>query len=169
MTPEQIDQGGPEPPARALTPSERKVLAIWSRPEYYGSTDVECIEAAQVSKDTYYRIKRDPELRARRDELLQRMLEDGLRPAFAAMTATAMMEGREGFQDRRLLMEMAGEYTPKQTLNADLTHHKPAAEVPEPANYGQWLQARMAGAFGQTGGNGKHNDNRIPEEAPDAV
>jgi len=50
-------------------------------------------------------------------------------------------------------------FTDKQEVSADVTTRKAAAEVPEPASYAEWLQARLAGTFGSTSGNG--NGNRL--------
>ena len=161
--------------ARALSASERKILRVWADPAYYASTDTECIKAAGVGRATYYKAKQTPALEGERQRICREMLVQGLRGAYGAMIETAGSPGREGFQDRRLLMEMAGEYTPRQAVSADVTHHKPAAPIPAPETCEDWqLQTaaraakRLDRTFGNTGGSGG-NGNRIPEEAPDAV
>ena len=58
-------------------------------------------------------------------------------------------------------------FTDKQVVDATVAQKTPRAEVPEPKNYAEWLQARMAGTFGSTGGNGSNghgNGNRVAEE-----
>jgi len=166
---DHADQIELDPPARALTPSERKILKVWADPAFYGETDQACIEAAGVARDTYFKAKQNPELQGERQRICHAMLQHSLRGAYGAMAATAALPGREGFQDRRLLMEMAGEYTPKKQLEADVRTSKAPAEVPEPTNYAEWKAAkRMDRAFPTTGGNGSNgNGNRVTKALAD--
>ena len=91
-------------------------MAVWANPEHWAATDEEIIGEAGVSRSTYYKAKQDPVLLEEWHKLCREILGDRLLSIYQASIQTACVVGRDGFQDRKLLLEMAGEYTPRKEL-----------------------------------------------------
>lgn len=103
----------------SLTRAERAVLRVLIDPTYHEATNAEKIQAAGVSEAQFYRIVRKPQFREQEKAAFFDLIQTRLGPIIEAAMKTASMEGRDGFNDRKMLLEMGGMYTPKSGL--DLT------------------------------------------------
>jgi hypothetical protein len=98
-----------------LATAERRLLALLVDPKNLGRTATELADAAGIHRATYYRLLRNPEFSRKRNEVLLQAIRD-VSPALKALVNTAAIEGKEGAADRRLLLEVAGIYRPRMTV-----------------------------------------------------
>jgi hypothetical protein len=98
-----------------LATAERKVLALLVDPKNLGRTAVELCDAAGIGRTTYYKLLKNPEFNRKRNEVLLAAIRD-VSPVLKALVNTAKIEGKEGAADRRLLLEVAGIYRPRMTV-----------------------------------------------------
>ena len=104
------------PPAVGeLATAEKKLLAVLADPRNLGKTAVELSDAAGIARSTYFRLLANPEFNRKRNEVILGVLRD-ISPALKALMKTAEIEGREGAQDRKLLLEIVGIYRPRLTV-----------------------------------------------------
>lgn len=101
----------------SLTRAERALLAILTNPEYFKADDKAKYTAAGISESRYYQLMRKPEFKQALVDMFRDMLQGDIGPIIAAAktTATTCLD-RDGHQDRKMLLEMAGVYTPKQEV-----------------------------------------------------
>lgn len=101
---------------RILTKTQLKVLGVLLDPKYYNATGTEKRKAAGCSIYQYHKIMRDPTF----NDLVTKCLLSMVHMESGAILQTAIdsakIMGREGFPDRRMLMEMLNFYKPKQQV-----------------------------------------------------
>lgn len=85
-----------------------------------GATDTEIIGFAHVSRDTFYRYAKDPVFARRRRDLILRAICNQVGPVLKATVESALVLGRDGAADRKLLWEATGFLTPGAKLQVDL-------------------------------------------------
>ena len=89
-------------------PSEIKLTAVLMDPAKAKLTGVEKAELAGISERTYRRLMADPEfVQSVRDQFLSRVFEQ-VAPIVDAAERVAVVPTKDGFNDRRMLLEMAG-------------------------------------------------------------
>ena len=82
-------------------------------PESLKLTNIELARRAGISEKRFYTLMGDPMYRAWVNEQRQRTLNRYVDQILTASVKTAAKDGREGHQDRRMLLEMTGLYQPK--------------------------------------------------------
>lgn len=104
-------------PKDILSRARRKLMLVLSNPDFANATVREICEAAGVSKATYFKAMRDPEFHKEHNNWIRSTITNRLYKILDSAIQTATTVGRDGFQDRRLLFEMAGHYNPHQELH----------------------------------------------------
>jgi hypothetical protein len=98
----------------SLTRKQAAILKIILNPAHAALTNVQKAELAGVNEATLYRVLALPHVEAERQRMLKHMVVTAVAPAMKAMAATAAVPGRDGFQDRRLLFSMSGDYVERK-------------------------------------------------------
>lgn len=106
---------------RTLTRAERSVIQVLSDPALYRETATERIAAAGVSRDRYYKIMKNPDFRQLQRDFVHDMIRERVAPVIGAALDTASVKGRDGHNDRDMVLQMAGLYTPKQQTDLHVT------------------------------------------------
>lgn len=105
---------------RMLTAVERKILVVLQNPKYFVATNEEKIKAAACSRGSFYTTIKDPWFEKQLYNAWKDYTKDLIGPILAAAVALALEPTRDGFQDRKMLLEMSGIYAPVQKhANAD--------------------------------------------------
>jgi predicted DNA-binding protein YlxM (UPF0122 family) len=104
-----------------LTRKQRAVLEVIMDPSMANATVEERIKRAGVSLQTYYNVLQMPHVEAERQRLVKQLVTQAVAPAIAACAATAMTQGRDGFQDRRLLLSMSGDYVERKQQDVNVS------------------------------------------------
>lgn len=99
---------------RRLTRSEKALLAVLLDPAYFKALNTERARAAGISDRRFYQMMADPWFREREREAFYDLLRTRLGPIVQAAAETAAQPGRDGHFDRKMVLEMAGLYLPKQ-------------------------------------------------------
>jgi hypothetical protein len=106
-----------------LTPAERRILAVLCDPKMYDRTETDRIAAAGVSRSRYYELLRDPSLHAIQREILSQTIASNVAAVVDKSITQAVTTGRDGFQDRKLLLEMGRFYTPHSQIDHNVKGH----------------------------------------------
>lgn len=101
---------------RVLTKTQMKVLAVLIDPEHFKKGSRAKIKAAGCSTYQYYKITRDPTFSDLVTKCLMQMVQGEAGPILQTAIDSAKIMGREGFPDRRMLLEMLNFYKPKQQV-----------------------------------------------------
>lgn len=98
------------------TTSERKVLDALADPENYLVSVTELCKKAEVGRNTYYSmLKKEGFLKAR-NKVLDKVFES-LVPDVKKAAVKFALNNAKNFQDRKMILEIAGEYKPSQSIN----------------------------------------------------
>lgn len=97
---------------QGLTRSEQKLLAVLTDPKYFGANNAGKAEAAGISDRLLYQIVKRPHFKAAMKDFLTNYLTTQNGPILDAAVQTAKEKGRDGFNDRKMLLEMSGMYEP---------------------------------------------------------
>ena len=93
-----------------------RVFAVVTNPKHFRKTRNQQHRLAKVSRSRFYAILADPEFRqATHEHVLTRLCSAGAKIINAAVESS-LLPGRDGHQDRRMLLTMAGLYSDKQTI-----------------------------------------------------
>jgi hypothetical protein len=95
---------------------EAKLLAAYLDPESWKLTKVELAERAGVSRPTLYRLLDSPTFLEKKKQVQLQALKGSIDRILDATVKCAVNDGPKGFNDRKLLMEMGGYYTPAHKL-----------------------------------------------------
>lgn len=98
-----------------LTHTRTKLVELLLDKEHYSKTVTELCKLASISRTTYYTAIAEPEFKELMDTAAKSMVASKLGVMVEAMTETASIVGREGTQDRRTALEMAGHIAGKGT------------------------------------------------------
>lgn len=99
---------------RSFTRKERAVLEAICNPALRDVTVSERAKAAGVSERRYFEIMKDPWFRRQHREYIQATVQERVASLVDASAQTAATPGRDGFNDRRMLLEITGHYVPRQ-------------------------------------------------------
>ncbi len=102
---------------RTFTRKERAVLEAITDPATRNMTNAERAALAGVSDRQYYQIMARPWFRARHRNIIQGHVQSRVADLVEASAVTAATPGRDGFNDRKLLMEMTGHYIARQQID----------------------------------------------------
>lgn len=95
-----------------LTTAGKKLFEVLINPEYIGLNVDELCSIADVSRNTYYRLMKEQGFADLVSETSRQMVMNKMGNVINASYNAAMEE--RGFQDRKLLLEMAGWHVDKQ-------------------------------------------------------
>jgi len=95
------------------TPAEQKLIETLANPENYGKNITELCELAGISRFTYYEAFKKPDFVAYYNSLVLELLRGKVGDVINATYRFATMFP-QNHQDRKILLEMTGTYTPKQ-------------------------------------------------------
>jgi len=90
------------------TPAEIRILEIVLNPEYAGKSVTEKCQAANVSRETWYKSHKKKEFRELVNKTSLDLVRDGLGEVIAALKKSASNPSPKANPDRRLLFELAG-------------------------------------------------------------
>jgi hypothetical protein len=116
-------EGGlmPDPTERKLTRLEGRVLELLLNPSTRHEKKKDLCELSGCGKTRFYQILKDPWFEQQRRAGIQAIVKEQAAEFVAAAAATAKMPGRDGFQDRRLLLSMSGDHIERRQHNHDVT------------------------------------------------
>lgn len=118
-----------------------RLLIVLADPDAWGKTNLQRMELASVSKAHFYRLMKDADfLRRARDAMLLG-LRGGISGPLEALYKTASKVGREGHQDRKLLLEMTGMYSPAKRNEQAATDQ--GDDLPDDELVWLWLASNM--------------------------
>lgn len=92
--------------------TEAKMLLVLADPKLMNATTSEKIKRSGVSRATWYRHRNDPLFRAKMGHAFREALDEHLGPILHTLAESAKVVGREGHSDRKLYLELIGEYDP---------------------------------------------------------
>lgn len=142
------------PDGREWSRVERQVLRAWCAPDNWSKTEKDMAKASGVSRARYYVVKANPDMQEARRRICDEMLRDHLQPIYDAAIKVASEPTRHGFPDRKLLLEMARAYIPRQELtgrDGGPIEQRSVDVPPAPATYQEWLAQRIDDTLGVTG------------------
>lgn len=98
--------------AENLTKAQARLLTVFADPQHLKCLNDELAALADISRAQFYRLMSDPLMRRRRYELIQEQLSGIMGGVVHAAWQSALIPGKEGAADRKLLMETSGVYVP---------------------------------------------------------
>ncbi len=93
------------------------MLRVLHEPKNHDKTQRDKQKLARVSESTWHKIIRDPWFKQQEAELCRIYLQAELAPIMKASIDTARKPGRDGFADRRMLLETAEVYVPRSQVD----------------------------------------------------
>jgi hypothetical protein len=102
---------------RSLSRAERRVLESICDPNHRNITVSERCKAIGIGESRYFEVVRDPWFRAQHREAVRRAVDERIASLVNASADTAAVVGRDGFNDRRMLLELTGHYVPRQQID----------------------------------------------------
>jgi len=102
------------------TPAERRLMVEMSNPENLNETITTICRRAQVDRGVYYSAIQKPEFKRFQDKMISMALMNSIRQVVGATIKSAIDPHPSHFNDRKILLEMAGQYIPQMTLNAGI-------------------------------------------------
>lgn len=100
------------------TTAERKILEALKNPENYTISIKELCQRAGVSRNTYYESCKKTEFVDAKNKVLNKTFES-LVPEVKKAAMKFAINAEKNFQDRKMILEMAGEYRTQQDINID--------------------------------------------------
>lgn len=110
------------------TTAEKKVLAALSNPENYLITVTELCKKADVGRNTYYTMLKKEGFVKARSEILDKVF-DSLVPDVKKAAVKYALNNAKNFQDRKMILEMSGEYKPALEQNTNLNIKSPYNDI----------------------------------------
>jgi hypothetical protein len=98
------------------TAAEKKILETLSTPENYTISIIELCSKAGVSRSMYYEACKKPDFVKAKNEILNKLF-DSLVPEVKRAAIKFAINNAANFQDRKMILEIAGEYRPQQDIN----------------------------------------------------
>lgn len=102
-----------------LTAAEERLMKVLIDQEHFGKSVTEKCQAADISRETYYKTMQKPEFCDLYNETIRAGLKSSVGEIIQA-TKSFGMRFPGNHQDRKILLEMAGAYTEKQQV--EVTH-----------------------------------------------
>jgi hypothetical protein len=106
---------------RKLTRLEGKILELLLKPETRHEKKNDLHKLAGCGRTRFYEILKDPWFEQQRRAGIQAIVKEQAAEFVAAAAETARTPGRDGFQDRRLLLSMSGDHIERRQHNHDIT------------------------------------------------
>jgi hypothetical protein len=106
---------------RTLTRTERKVLEVILTQDNRNKTQEVIAKSAGCSRTMYLKIMADPWFQEQRRNLLRTMIQEQAGAFVQAAVETATTPGRDGFQDRRLLLTLSGDHVERRQHEHQVT------------------------------------------------
>lgn len=101
-----------------LTQTERRVLYVMADPRNWRVESAKDLSAlAGVNIKQFRRVRASPGFQEALNEITLRRCGDKMARIMEACVATALIVGKEGYNDRRMLLELFGVYTPSRKVN----------------------------------------------------
>jgi flagellar motor component MotA len=101
------------------TPAEKKLLEVLINPEHYQKNITEICSIAEVDRTVYYNAMKKADFIDFYNRMMRELLKGKAQEVIKA-TYTFAVSNPKNHQDRKLLLEMIGEYTPKQEIEQNL-------------------------------------------------
>lgn len=98
------------------TTSEKKILDALADPENYLLSVTQLCTKTGVARNTYYLAIKKPGFVKKRNEILNRVFESFV-PDVKKAAVKYAINNAKNFQDRKMILEMTGEYKPSQDVN----------------------------------------------------
>ena len=98
------------------TTAERKILEALSNPENYTLSITKLCEKADVSRNIYYEACKKDEFVSAKNKVLNKTFEK-LVPEVKRSAMKFAINEEKNFQDRKMILEMTGEYKVQQDIN----------------------------------------------------
>lgn len=98
------------------TTAEKKILEALKNPENYTISIKELCKRAGVARNTYYESCKKSEFIEEKNKVLNKTFESLVPEVKKAAIKFAINE-EKNFQDRKMILEMAGEYKTQQDIN----------------------------------------------------
>ncbi len=93
-----------------------RVFVVVTNPKHFDKTREQQYKLAKVSRSRFYSILADPEFRQATHGHVLAQLSSAVAKIINAAAESALLPGRDGHHDRRMLLTMAGLYSDKQTI-----------------------------------------------------
>jgi hypothetical protein len=91
-----------------ITPAETRLLEVLLDPANTGKNITEKCELAEISREYYYRIMKKPDFVSLLNKTAIDLVKEKISDILSASIKVATGSGARGYQDRRMLLEMAG-------------------------------------------------------------
>lgn len=114
-------RGADDEKNRTLTRTEGKLLDLLLDPATRHLKQKEIYTRAGCSKSRYWTIMQDPWFQEQRRNLLRTMVQEQAAAFVKAAADTAATPGRDGFQDRRLLLTLSGDHVERRQHDHQVT------------------------------------------------
>lgn len=105
---------------RQFTRCEKRIFEVLTNPEYYNWTTTCKIEKTGVSRAQFYIIMGDEWFRKQVKNFFLQQVATDIGPVIDSALQTSKIVGKDGHADRKMLLEMAGQYEPPRQ-NVDHT------------------------------------------------
>lgn len=102
---------------RRLSSAEKRLMRVLVDPQHHALTHRDKAKVAHVSESRYYQIIADPWFKNQERELMLSHMHGELAPIVKACIDTAKKPGRDGFNDRRMALEVMDIYQPRSTVD----------------------------------------------------
>lgn len=114
------------------TTAEKKILEAISDPDNYTIPIQKLCDKADVARNTYYSACKKPGFIEARNKILNAMFEN-LVPEVKKAAMKYALNNAKNFQDRKMILEMTGEYKPQQdiTVNGKISKDDLLTELDE--------------------------------------
>lgn len=109
------------------TTAEKKLFEVFSDPENYTIPINALCNKADVARNTYYEACKKPGFIEMKNKILDKVFES-LVPEVKKAAMKYAITNAKNFQDRKMILEMTGEYKPQQDININAGVEKSALE-----------------------------------------
>lgn len=100
-----------------LTPAEQRLLEALLNPESSGKSVTEKCQMADISRETYYKTLKKVEFTNLLNKTAVDLVKENVVEIISAARKVAVNSGARGFQDRQMLLKMAGVLADKDSDN----------------------------------------------------
>jgi hypothetical protein len=109
---QRLEKTGQQSPLlqRRLTNTELRVLKVLMNPAYVDLDEQAKLALCGCGATKYRKVKRDPAVRAEMQRMINDALDEEIAPILKKSAEVAKNMGRDGFQDRKMLLTMQGAF-----------------------------------------------------------
>lgn len=109
-----MSRSKPDKTKPAADSTERLMMESLADPAHRKLTISQRCELLGISRRSWYLRLEDPLFKARAARVYRELCDEHLAPVLDALTQSALLLGKDGHQDRKLYLELLGEYVPGQ-------------------------------------------------------